>query len=408
MADFNSSKVDGDSVDANEWNQLASIDNFISTSGQTPSTSNLNQMGIGAARYSSGGQFFTDSGTANAYVLTSISPFKSPVSSGAGEGYFIGMEIKFRAGNPNTGASTVNLNSAGVKNLKKEDGTTNLVAGDIQTTRDSTFRYNGTVFVQVIQANFATTSTSGTTLLPSPITIANNATDANNDIDFSAGVFQFSDGSGQAVATAMIKRLDANWAAGTNQGGLDTGSKANSTWYHCYAIYNPTTLASDFLFSTGATTPTTLPSGYTKYKRVGSIKTDSSGNILGFFQNGTHFFLKIPVIDFSGTSTTTLTLVTLSTPLGIKTIAILSATISASAGSTRSLRIFSGDASDQAVSANCWNGVYLASSGSTTDIITGSGNVFVPTSTFSQVFHEASASASVSILTQGWIDNGIL
>jgi hypothetical protein len=146
MADFNSSKVDGDSVDANEWNQLASIDNFIATSGQPPSTSNLNQMGIGAARYSSGGQFFTDSGTANAYVLTSISPFKSPVSSGAGEGYFIGMEIKFRAGNPNTGASTVNLNSAGVKNLKKEDGTTDLDVGDISTTQDSVFRYNGTAF----------------------------------------------------------------------------------------------------------------------------------------------------------------------------------------------------------------------------------------------------------------------
>jgi len=206
----------------------------------------------------------------------------------------------------------------------------------------------------------------------------------------------------------LIKRLDAAWVAGTNQGGLDTGSKANSTWYHCYGIYNPTTLTSDFLFSTGATTPTTLPSGYTKFKQVGSVKTDGSGNILGFFQNGTHFFLKIPVIDFSGTSTTTLTLVTLSTPLGIKTIAILSATIFASAGSTRGLRIFSGDASDQAVSSSCWNGVYLASSGSTTDIITGSGNVFVPTSTSSQVFHEASASASVTILTQGWIDNGIL
>jgi len=146
MADFNSSKVDGDSVDANEWNQLASIDNFITTSGQTPSTSNLNQMGIGAARYASGGQFFTDSGTANAYVLTSISPFKSPVSSGACEGYFVGMTIKFRAGNANTGASTVNVNSAGVKNLKLGDGTTDLPAGTISTNADVIFRYNGTVF----------------------------------------------------------------------------------------------------------------------------------------------------------------------------------------------------------------------------------------------------------------------
>ena len=147
MADFNTSKVDGDTVGASEWNQLASIDNFISTSGQTPSTSNLNQTGIAAARYSSGGQFYTDSGIANAYVLSPVSPFKSPVSSDSGEGYFIGMTIRFRAGNANTGASTVNINSAGVKNLKKEDGTTDLAAGDIPTSQDSIFRYDGTSFV---------------------------------------------------------------------------------------------------------------------------------------------------------------------------------------------------------------------------------------------------------------------
>jgi len=91
MSDFNTSKIDGNTVGASEWNQLADVDNFVISSGQTPSTSNLEQLGIGSARYSSGGQFFTDSGTANAYVLTPVSPFKSPVSSGAGEGYFNGM-----------------------------------------------------------------------------------------------------------------------------------------------------------------------------------------------------------------------------------------------------------------------------------------------------------------------------
>ena len=159
MADFNTSKIDGDTVGASEWNQLASIDNFISTSGQTPSTSNLNQTGIAAARYSSGGQFYTDSGIANAYVLSPVSPFKSPVSSGSGEGYFVGMTIKFRAGNANSGASTVNVNSAGVKNLKQADGTTDLDAGDISTTQDSVFRYNGTSFV--LESGSASTTAKG-------------------------------------------------------------------------------------------------------------------------------------------------------------------------------------------------------------------------------------------------------
>jgi hypothetical protein len=159
MADFNTSKVDGDTVAAAEWNQLASVDNFITTSGQTPSTGNLNQIGIGSARYSSGGQFFTDSGTANAYILAPVSPFKAPVS--ATEGYFNGMTIRFRAGNANSGASTVNVNSAGVKNLKKEDGSTDLAAGDIPTNIDVMFRYNGTSFVLVIGVSDASTTVKG-------------------------------------------------------------------------------------------------------------------------------------------------------------------------------------------------------------------------------------------------------
>ena len=165
MSDFNSSKVDGNTISAYEWNQFADIDNLVINSGQTPSASNLDQLAIASARYSSGGQFFTDSGTANAYVLTPVSPFKSPVSSGAGEGYFNGMIIIFRAGNANSGASTINVNSAGVKNLKKADGT-DVATGDILTTRDVSFRYNGTNFIKVENVNPATNTIQGISYLP--------------------------------------------------------------------------------------------------------------------------------------------------------------------------------------------------------------------------------------------------
>lgn len=175
MSDFNTSKIDGNTVAGIEWNQLADVDNFVISSGQTPATSNLEQLGIGSARYSSGGQFFTDSGTANAYVLSPVSPFKSPVSSGAGEGYFNGMIIRFRAGNANSGTSTVNVNGAGVKNLKKADGT-NLITGDILTTRDVTFRYNGTDFIKVENVNQATNTIQGISYLqPSRNILINGA-----------------------------------------------------------------------------------------------------------------------------------------------------------------------------------------------------------------------------------------
>ena len=144
----------------------------------------------------------------------------------------------------------------------------------------------------------ATSTTQGISFSSNPITIANNTTDANNDIDFSAGNFKFSDKSDEAVLSAMTKRLDASWTAGTNQGGLDTGSKANSTWYYCYAIHNPTSGVSDAIFSANATTPT-LPSGYTKQsKALFAIKTSSVGNILnGKWYNDRSFSFKDDVLE---------------------------------------------------------------------------------------------------------------
>lgn len=293
MSDINTSKVDGNTVSASEFNQLAEIDNLISTSGQTPSTGNLEQQAIASARYSSAGNFFTDSGTANAYVLSPVSPFKSPVSSVATETYFNGMVIRFRAGNACSGASTVNVNNAGSKSLVKSDGSTALTTGDIPSNTEVEFVYNGTNFVQSIGKTPATTTTQGVAFLSNPITISNNATDANNDIDFSAGNFQFNDGSGQAVATAiMTKRLDATWSAGTNQGGLFSGTKAINTWYYPFKIYNPTTGVEDAGFdinSSGAN----IPSGFTKRSNnFQPIKTDGSGNILQgtFYKDGGFFY----------------------------------------------------------------------------------------------------------------------
>lgn len=149
----------------------------------------------------------------------------------------------------------------------------------------------------------ATETVAGIALLPKQITIANNATDANNDIDFGAGNFQFSDGSGQGVISALTKRLDASWAAGTNQGGLDTGTKGNSTWYYIFGIYNPTTLASDILFSASPTSPT-LPSGFTKKSKVlGAMKTNSSGNILtGTWYNDRSFYFTTSITEFTASN----------------------------------------------------------------------------------------------------------
>jgi hypothetical protein len=151
------SKINGNQVSATEFNQMPTeLEALITSSGQTVSDAILNQDSIAVARYSAN-NFYIDSGVADAYVLTLAASMTNPVS--ATVGYFTGMTIRFRAGNANSGASTVNVNSAGIKNLKQADGTTDLAVGDIPTTQDSVFRYNGTAFV--LQVGAASTTAKG-------------------------------------------------------------------------------------------------------------------------------------------------------------------------------------------------------------------------------------------------------
>jgi len=280
MSDFNTSKIDGNTVGSIEWNQLADVDNLVISSGQTPSTSNLEQLGIGSARYSSGGQFFTDSGTANAYVLTPVSPFKSPVSSGAGEGYFNGMIIIFRAGNANSGASTVNVNGAGVKNLKKTDGS-NLASGDILTTVDVVFRYDGTDFIKLEGVNPAKKTSQGITYIENKVSISNNVASPNDTIDFGAGTYITLSGN-QIYLPAINKKIQStgSWTAGTGQNGLDTGARAVSTFYRTYVVQNNSTLDYDIVFSVSYLSPT-IPSGYTNLGLLdyAIIRVNGSNNI---------------------------------------------------------------------------------------------------------------------------------
>lgn len=159
--------------------------------------------------------------------------------------------------------------------------------------------------------------TADTSNLP---TLSNNSSDANNDIDFSAGFCYDTGTFAKITSSAKTKRLDASFAAGTNQGGLDTGSKANSTWYAVFAI-SKNDGTSDFLFSTSSTAPT-MPSGYTNKRRIGWIKTDSSGNIIGFYQKGDFITYNSNITDYTSSSTVTGYSLTLSVPSGVRAMLI--------------------------------------------------------------------------------------
>lgn len=150
-------------------------------------------------------------------------------------------------------------------------------------------------------------------------TLANNSTTPNTQIDFSAGYCWDDALTKKIVSTAMTKRLDATFTVGSGNGGLDTGLKADNTWYHCFAIAkNDGT--SDFLFSTSVSNPT-MPTDYIYKRRLGSIKTDGSSNIVKFLQVHETFLWDSGFTDLNKTSgfSTSFQNLTVSTPLGVVT-----------------------------------------------------------------------------------------
>lgn len=172
--------------------------------------------------------------------------------------------------------------------------------------------------------------------------LSNNATDATNDIDIAAGRAR---GNG-VVATngsILVKRLDAAWAEGTNQGGLDTGSKANSTTYHVHAIRKDSDGTFDALFSTSATAPT-VPSGWTLVERLGAVLTDGSGVIRPFIQTGNLFrystLISSLATDLSTTTTRAKAALTVNVPNGIRVKGLFQLFMLTSSGDSQNTATF--------------------------------------------------------------------
>lgn len=112
------SKITGDSLSATEFNQIPSeLEGLITSLGLTPSSGAVDQVAQSIARMSAGGDFYTDSGSANAYVLGTIGSQKRPTA------YFDGMRVRFVPGNSGTGvATTVNVAGLGNKSVKTGSG----------------------------------------------------------------------------------------------------------------------------------------------------------------------------------------------------------------------------------------------------------------------------------------------
>lgn len=149
------------------------------------------------------------------------------------------------------------------------------------------------------------------------LTLSNNVTDATNDIDIAAGECATDSAipSLMILASSLTKRLDAAWAVGSGNGGLDTGTIANGT-YHVWLIQRSDTGVVDALFSTSSSAPT-MPANYDRKRRLGAI-IRTAGAIRGFYQTVDRFDLSPLAVDLTVTNPgTTSALRTLTVPSGI-------------------------------------------------------------------------------------------
>lgn len=138
-------KTDGVStLSAAEFNAnlgVNELQNLVTKTGQALDNAggpdaDLNMLGKAAAIYASDGGFYQDSGIADAYVLSRVDTLESP------DKYFNGMAVTFRVGNTNTGASTINVASRGVKSIVDVAGNA-LAGGELVAGQYATLRYNG-------------------------------------------------------------------------------------------------------------------------------------------------------------------------------------------------------------------------------------------------------------------------
>jgi len=206
-----------------------------------------------------------------------------------------------------------------------------------------------------------------------------------------------SDGTVMQLAASLTK-TSGPWVVGSGGGALDTGTATINTWYHVHLIKRMDTGVVDVLLSLSPTAPT-MPTNYTKRRRIGAMFFGGGGSWVSFTQDGDCFYWQTIPQDTSAV-TATATLRTLSVPLGINVTAILDLFLQFAGNGV----VYVQHWDPAAVLPNGWNGVIRIDFG-LTGTISATNQIRVRTNKSSQIYNQGSGSiVSYGVCTEGWID----
>ncbi|WP_245448790.1 carbohydrate-binding protein [Bradyrhizobium ottawaense] len=196
---------------------------------------------------------------------------------------------------------------------------------------------------------------------------------------------------------ASISKTTAAWAVGTGNGALDTGTIANSTWYHVFEIKRPDTGVVDILISTSATAPT-MPTNYTLKRRIGSMKTNGSGQWTKFTQFGDEFLWDTPVAgDATSAALSAATLFALTVPSGVQVFAKFTGYTNSASGNNEV-----GFSSPDQTAGSTDAGGTIQGTGPSTYM--SFGLMRLRTNTARQIRAQSVNSCSMRLTTHGWED----
>jgi len=238
--------------------------------------------------------------------------------------------------------------------------------------------------------------------------LSNNVSDADHDIDISAGRCANSTNTLILPLTAFTKRIDATWAAGTGNGGLASGaSLSNNTWYHVFVVRVGS--AVDAMFDSSVTCANGVANNaVTSFRRIGSVLTNGSANIIPFFQDGDVFTWDVMVQDVNTTDPTENAVTsTLSTPLGVVCLANLAAFLSSSSATQDGALLLTALAQTNTVPSSAVSNISIFSQAA---LNTFSAYAQVATNTSSQIRYRLTVTSTsttlftVTLHTIGWLD----
>ncbi len=244
------------------------------------------------------------------------------------------------------------------------------------------------------------------------LTLSNDAGDTAHDINVAAGECRDSSDTYNILHSSEItKQIDATWAAGDDAGGMEDGDTVgNAEWFHVHLLGKSTDpTAADIGFDTSVTAVNILAdaavvaAGYDIYRRIGSVLTDGSANIIGFTQDGDRFRWKVAVQNLGEATVANSNAVTIAvtTPTGIVAWADLIYRLKNDGGNAVYTLITALDETDTAPSSSLHD-LALTTTGQNADSL----SIFLKTDASSQIRYRVSFTVNtrVSLTTKGWID----